>query len=95
MLEYGYAGNINPIPPFDIQKGDPSSARMLSFSQEFPFPGKLALKSQMAAREAESEWWNYEQTRLNVIAEVKDAYFDLFYLTKALETVTKNKDLLE
>lgn len=95
MLEYGYAGNINPIPPFDIQKGDPSSARMLSFSQEFPFPGKLALKSQMAAREAESEWWNYEQTRLNVIAEVKDTYFDLFYLTKALETVTKNKDLLE
>lgn len=95
MLEYGYAGNINPIPPFDIQKGDPSSARMLSFSQELPFPGKLALKSQMAAREAESEWWNYEQTRLNVIAEVKDAYFDLFYLTKALETVTKNKDLLE
>lgn len=94
MLEYGYVGNINPIPPFDIQKGDPSSARMLSFSQELPFPGKLGLKSQMAAREAESEWWNYEQTRLNVIAEVKDAYFDLFYLTKALETVTKNKDLL-
>lgn len=95
MLEVGYLGNINPIPPFDIQKGDPSSARMLSFSQELPFPGKLRLKSQMAATEAESEWWNYEQTRLNVIAEVKDAYFDLFYLTKALETVTKNKDLLE
>jgi cobalt-zinc-cadmium efflux system outer membrane protein len=94
MLEYGYMGNINPIPPFDIQKGDPSSARMLSFSQELPFPGKLGLKSQMAATEAESEWWNYEQTRLNVVAEVKDAYFDLFYLTKALETVTKNKDLL-
>lgn len=95
MLEYGYIGNIAPIPPFDIQKGDPSSARMLSFSQELPFPGKLGLKSRMAATEAESEWWNYEQTRLNVIAEVKDAYFDLFYLTKALETVTKNKDLLE
>lgn len=94
MLEYGYVGNINPIPPFDIQKGDPSSARMLSFSQELPFSGKLALKSQIAANEAESEWWNYEQTRLNVIAEVKDAYFDLFYLAKALETVTKNKDLL-
>lgn len=95
MLEYGYAGNITPIPPYDIQKGDPSSARMLSFSQELPFPGKLGLKSQMAATEAESEWWNYEQTRLNVVAEVKDGYFDLFYLTKALETVTKNKDLLE
>ncbi len=95
MLEVGYLGNIVPIPPFDLQKGDPSSARMLSFSQEIPFPGKLGLKSRMAATEAESEWWNYEQTRLNVIAEVKDTYFDLFYLTKALETVAKNKDLLE
>jgi outer membrane protein TolC len=95
MLEVGYMGNIYPIPPFDIQKGDPSSARMLSFSQEIPFPGKLSLKGKMAAAGAESEWWAYEQTRLNVVAEVKDAYFELYYLTKAIETVTKNKDLLE
>ena len=95
MLEYGYVGNPVPIPPFDIQKGDPSSARMLSVSQEIPFPGKLALKGKMASAEAEAEWWNYEQTRLNVVAELKDAYFDYYYLTKALEVITKNKDLLE
>ena len=95
MLEYGYFGNIVPLPPFDIQKGDPSSARMLSVSQEIPFPGKLALKGKMASTEAEAEWWNYEQTRLNVIAELKDGYFDYYYFTKAIEVVTKNKDLLE
>ena len=95
MLEVGYVGNLWPIPPFDVQKGDPSSARMLSFSQEIPFPGKLSLKGKMATAAAESEWWAYEQTRLNVVAEVKDAYFELYYLTKAIETVTKNKDLLE
>jgi len=95
MLSYGYAGNAVPLPPLDIQKGDPSSARMLSFTQEVPYPGKLSLKGRMANVEAEAEWWNYEQARLNVIAEVKDAYFDLFYLHKAIETVTKNKDLVE
>ncbi len=95
MLSYGYAGNAVPLPPFDIQKGDPSSARMLSFTQEVPYPGKLALKGRMANVEAEAEWWNYEQVRLNVVAEVKDAYFDLFYLHKAIETVTKNKKLVE
>lgn len=95
MLEYGYAGNINPIPPFEIQKGDPSSARMLTFKQELPYPGKLSLKSKMAAMDSEAEWWNYEQTRLNVVAEVKDAYFEMVYLTKAIEIVTKNRDLLE
>ncbi len=95
MIEFGYMGNIIPVPPFDIQKGDPSSARMLSLSQEIPFPSKLALRGKMAAVESEAEWWAYEQTRLSVIAEVKDAYFDLFYLTRAIEIVSKNKDLLE
>jgi outer membrane protein TolC len=95
MVSYGYAGNITPLPPFDIQKGDPSSARMLSFSQEIPFPGKLSLKGSMATMAAESELWNYEQTRLNVLAEVKDAYFELSYLSKAIEILQKNKDLLE
>lgn len=94
MLSYGYAGNA-PLPPFDIQKGDPASARTLSFTQELPFPGKLALKGKMANVAAEAEWWNYEQVRLNVVAEVKDAYFDLYYLYKAIETIEKNKELLE
>jgi outer membrane protein, heavy metal efflux system len=95
MLSYGYMGNVVPLPPFDVQKGDPSSGRALSFSQEIPFPGKLTVKGKMANVTAEAEWWAYEQTRLNVVAEVKDAYFELYYIVKASETVTKNKDLLE
>jgi outer membrane protein, heavy metal efflux system len=79
MLSYGYMGNAVPLPPFDVQKGDPSSGRALGLSQEIPFPGKLATKGKMA----------------NVVAEVKDAYFDLYYIVKAGETVTKNKELLE
>jgi cobalt-zinc-cadmium efflux system outer membrane protein len=94
-LSYGYAGNAAFVPPFDIQKGDPASARMLSFTQEVPYPGKLAIKGKMANVEAEAEWWIYEQVRLNVVAEVKDAYFDLFYLHKAIDTVTKNRELVE
>jgi cobalt-zinc-cadmium efflux system outer membrane protein len=95
MLSYGYMGNAVPLPPFDVQKGDPSSGRALGLSQELPFPGKLATKGKMANVAAEAEWWAYEQTRLNVVAEVKDAYFDLYYIVKASETVTKNKELLE
>ncbi|HET8676147.1 MAG TPA: TolC family protein [Blastocatellia bacterium] len=95
MLEAGYIGNALPVPPFDIQKGDPSSARMFSLSQEIPLPGKRSLKGRVAEAEAQAEWWGYEQTRLNVVAEVKDAYFELYYITKAIETLAKNKDLLE
>jgi cobalt-zinc-cadmium efflux system outer membrane protein len=95
MLSYGYAGNALPLPLFDLQKGDPASARMLSVTQEIPYPGKLALKGRMANVAAEAEYWEYEQTRLNLIAEVGDAYFDLYYLHKAVETTAKNKGLLE
>ena len=95
MLEAGYIGNVVPVPPFDIQKGDPSSARMLSLSQEIPFPGKRSLKGRIADADAQTEWWGFEQTRLNVVAEVKDAYFELYYITRAVETLAKNKGLLE
>ena len=95
MLNYSYAGNAVPLPPFDIHKGDPSSARMFSLTQEIPYPGKLAIKGKMANVAAESEWWNYEQVQWNIVAEVKDAYYDLYYLHKAIETVIRNKDLLE
>ncbi|MFY9225323.1 MAG: TolC family protein [Blastocatellia bacterium] len=95
MLSLGYLGNITPFPPFDIQKGDPSSGRILQFSQEVLFPGKLALKGKMATKEAEVEWWAYQQTRLDLIAEVKENYFELWYLNKAIKVISKNRDLIE
>ncbi|HEX6733019.1 MAG TPA: TolC family protein [Pyrinomonadaceae bacterium] len=92
MLSIGYTGNITP---FQVQKGDPSSGRTIAISQDLPFPGKRSLKGKVASSDADAEWWAFEQTRRNVVAEVKDAYFDLYYLTKALGIVTKTKTLLE
>jgi outer membrane protein TolC len=92
MLSIGYMGNITP---FQVQKGDPSSGRTISISQDLLFPGKRSLKGKVASSDADAEWWAFEQTRRNVVAEVKDSYFDLYYLTKALGVVTKTKTLLE
>ncbi len=92
VLSVGYMGNITP---FQVQKGDPSSGRTISISQDLPFPGKLSLRGKVASSDADAEWWAFEQTRRNVVAEVKDAYFDLYYLTKAVGVVTKTKTLLE
>lgn len=92
MLSIGYMGNITP---FQVQKGDPSSGRSISISQDLPFPGKRSLRGKVASSAADAEWWAFEQTRRNVVAEVKDAYFDLYYLTKAVQIVSKTKTLLE
>lgn len=92
VLSVGYMGNI---APFYVQRDDPSSGRSVSITQDLPFPGKRSLKGKVASSDADAEWWSFEQTRRNVVAEVKDAYFDLYYLTKALGVVTKTKTLLE
>ena len=92
MLSVGYMGNLTP---FTLQTEDPSSSRTLSISQDLPFPGKRSLRGKVASSEADAEWWAFEQTRRNVVAEVKDAYFDLYYLTKAIGVVTKTRILLE
>lgn len=92
MLSVGYMGNLTP---FTLQTDDPSSGRTISISQDLPFPGKRALRGKVASSEADAEWWAFEQTRRNVVAEVKDAYFDLYYLTKAIGVVTKTRILLE
>jgi cobalt-zinc-cadmium efflux system outer membrane protein len=83
----------NLIPP-TLQSGDPSSARVLSFTQEIPFSGKLSLQGQIAAAEADAEWWKYEAVRRDIVAELKMAYFDLYLATKTIEIVEKNKLLL-
>lgn len=92
VLSVGYMGNI---APFYVQRDDPSSGRSISITQDVPFLGKRALKGKVASSEADAEWWSFEQTRRNVVAEVKDAYFDLYYVTKALGVITKTKTLLE
>lgn len=92
VLSVGYMGNI---APFFVQRDDPSSGRTISINQDLPYPGKRSLKGKIASSEADAEWWTFEQTRRNVVAEVKDAYFELYFLTKAIGVVTKTKTLLE
>ncbi len=92
MVSGGWMGNI---APFSVQQGDPSSYRGLIVSQAFPFPGKLGLRGKIADREAEAGQWEYEQTRRQVVSDVKTAYYAYFYDNKAIEITEKNKDLLQ
>src|SRR3990172_1183653 len=55
--------------------GETSDAQwMFSASQMFPFPGKLSLKGEMAARESESSRALYDSVRLRTIARVRELY---------------------
>jgi outer membrane protein TolC len=88
----GWAGNI---APFTVQKNDPSSYRALTVSEQFPYPGKLKLRGEMASKEAEVADTEIEAVQRRLILESKSAYYDYFYYGKAIETAQRNKELLE
>lgn len=91
MVGIGWAGNITP---FSVQKGDPSSYRSVTATQQLLYPGKLKLRGEVASKEADASRWDYEAARRRVAADVKAAYFDYWFYDKAIQTTQKNKNLL-
>src|SRR2546429_262959 len=88
-VQVGWMGNIRP---FSVQRLDPSSYRGISAMQEFPYPGKLKLRGQIAEKDVEAEHWNLEAARRQVKADVKSAYYELWAVDQALLITQKNKD---
>ena len=66
----------------------------VGISQALPFFGKRALREEAASLEAEAAVSAWEETRLQLIRDVKTAWWMLFYLDRALEIVNRNQHLL-
>ena len=70
-------------------KGMPADSRwMFSLSQMFPYPGKLALKGEMATRDAESLKAMADAARLATEVRVKELYHDLFLAYTNIDLLT-------
>jgi outer membrane protein TolC len=74
---------------------DPMSMIDFGFTQRVPFPGKLTLLGKMAGKTAEAVKEEYRAVVLNVIAGLKTAFFDYYYIEKSIETVNKTIELLK
>lgn len=91
-VSFSYAGN--GLPPLTLMRGDPSSTRQIMAEQEIPYPGKTRLRGQMATKEADAETLSYQGVWRRVVAEVKQAYFDLGFVDQSLATLHKDRDAL-
>ena len=67
----------------------------LGVSQDFPYPGKLRLKGEIAKRDADVAQQQYESVRRSVLASIKAAYFQLAYLSKTFGILESDGQLLE
>lgn len=94
VLSFGYRNMGNPLP-FTSIGNDPMANAGPTISQELPFPGKRKLRGQMAEQEADAAFQEYQNARLRLVSRIKQAYYDLHYAYKAIDSLSKNKDLLE
>jgi outer membrane protein TolC len=73
---------------------DEMTMKMVGASQTIPYPGKLALRRIAAEREVDVARVGLEVSRKQVARDVKDAYYELAFLDRALAIVERNEDVL-
>ena len=83
-----------PVRSFDFDREE-MTGKQVQVMQNIPLPGITGLKediSEQAALQAKSY---YEDTRNNIVFQLKTAYYSLYHIEKSLEITEKNKALLE
>jgi len=63
--------------------------------QMFPWFGKLDLRAAVAQQEAEAARQQYEAQALKVAYQVKNAYYEYYYLARAIDLARQNRDLVK
>ena len=92
-LSLGYASNGGPLPGQQLGS-NPTSNIGFMISQEISYPGKRKLRGEIAAKDAEAEFWQYQAVGLNVRSRLIQAYHRLHHTYAALEILTHGKGLI-
>jgi outer membrane protein TolC len=93
MISLGYTSVGYPLPGAGLGSQVLSNIGLM-YSQELPYPGKLKLKGEIASKEADAAFQEYEAVQLGVISRLKQAYYRLQYTYAASDLLTRNRDLL-
>ncbi len=93
MISLGYVSVGNPLPGAGLGSQVLSNIGVM-FSQELPYPGKLKLRGEIASKEAEAAFQQYQAVQLAVISRLKQAYYRLQYTYAASDLLIRNRELL-
>lgn len=73
---------------------DEAANNIFRLTQTIPFPGKLRLKGEMAAKEAERMEAELGATEIDTVAQLKKAYYDLWLVYQNLEVYRRDQELV-
>ena len=82
-----------PVNTFSFGQ-EPMTEKQFTVEQTIPFPGKLPLKGEIAAREADIADEAVKEEKVDLIRQVKTAYWDLLLIDKTIDVTRGNRDLL-
>lgn len=71
----------------------PMTSKFVELSQKIPFYGKRPLKAEAATHGYEAAEAEYREELVNIRAEVKKAFYELWLAKKAQDTVARNMEL--
>lgn len=87
--------NVGNLPTNTFNTGQEEMTMIgPGISQAIPFPGKLALRGKAADFEAAAALQNVTEARSWLISNVKNTWWQIFFLDQALLIVNNNQDLL-
>jgi outer membrane protein, heavy metal efflux system len=90
----GFAVQNLPTETFSFRREDMTS-KEFSLTQRVPFPGKRPLRSEIAEREAEGAFRDFQESKNRVTRDVKTAYYELFYVNRAIEITERSREILK
>src|SRR3974390_255872 len=91
MVSLGYANAGYPYPGAGLGRAPMANIRIM-YPQEIPFPGKVKSRGEMASKEADASFQQYQAVQLGVISRLKQAYYRLQYTYAASDLLTRNPD---
>ncbi len=94
MLSAGYASAGKPWPGAGVGV-EPTANTGFMVSQEFPFPGKRKLRGDIAVKDAQSEFEQYQAVQLSVVARVRKAWHQLHHTYAMIQVIERNRELLK
>jgi cobalt-zinc-cadmium efflux system outer membrane protein len=80
--------------PNEVQTAAGAQKFVMNGSQQFPWFGKLRLRAEAAERQTDVARAQLAAMELSVVEEVKRAYYELYFLQKAIEITRQDRDLL-
>ena len=93
MFSLGYTsiGNPRPVAGLGVE---PTANAGFMITQEIPFPGKRKLRGDIAGKEADALFQQYQLVELNVVSRIKQAFYRLNYAYTGVDVLQRNRQLL-